>query len=712
VIGTLVRPARPASEAGPIASPARHRPDIQGLRAVAVLLVVLSHAGVPGLAGGYVGVDVFFVISGFLITGLLLRERLVGGRLSLARFYARRAVRLLPASALVSVVTLAASWHWLPPARIAGLAYDALSAAGYAVNVRLAAVATDYFANPAPSPFQHFWSLAVEEQFYLGWPLLILVVLSFGRVRALAGVLSVLVAGSLVYSAVELTRDAPAAYFGLPSRAWELGVGALVALWITARKRQTPVGNSAPPETGWGWSVARPRHRQMIKAGLGSAGLAAILASAVMLGDDSPFPGLAALPPVLGAALVIAAGGPGRLLGLRPLTRIGDYSYSLYLWHWPLLTIGPALIGHDLGLGERLGLCAAALGLAALTYHLVENPVRHRRALTAKPIRGLGLGLGLSAATAGFAALALAFPPAVPTGGIAPDTRAALRTAANPTAELGHLIDMAEGVRQVPDNLVPALTAAPRQQLTPQADGCHQSVASAVRQPACTYGPAGATRTVVVVGDSHALQWFPAFEDLAQRNDWRLVSLTRSSCLPADLTIRNAWMKRRYTECEDWRTWALGRIATLRPDMVVIATDTNYPGMLIGHPADPDRLWSDAWAQLFTRLKAATRHVVLLADTPTLSADPLDCLGGNDHDITACTEPAVTVLRDPAWRAEVRDAARKGGVPVVDPTPWLCGRNCPLVVGNVLVYRDTNHLTGAYAEMLSPVLGASLPHLP
>jgi peptidoglycan/LPS O-acetylase OafA/YrhL len=686
---------RPAPVAQPRSKPARHRPDIQGLRAVAVLLVVLSHAGVPGLAGGYVGVDVFFVISGFLITSMLL------ARPSLARFYARRAARLLPASTLVATVTLLASWRWLPPARLAGLAYDALSAAGYAVNVRLAAVATDYFANPAPSPFQHFWSLAVEEQFYLCWPVLILVVLSRGRrLRALAGVLGLLVVGSLVYSAVELTRDAPAAYFGLPSRGWELGVGALLALWTAARKRQTPVLCSAPPRTGWGWSVAA------------WAGLAAIIVSAVTLNDDSAFPGPAALPPVLGAAAVIASGGSAKLLALQPLTRIGDYSYSLYLWHWPLLIIGPAAIGHDLGLTARLGLCVAALALAALTYHFVENPIRHLKPLTAHPIRGLGLGLGFSAATAGFAALALLFPPAVPTGGVAPDTRTALRTAQNPMGELGHLIDAAEGVREVPANLVPTLAAAPREQSAPQADGCHQALQSPAARPACVYGPAGATRTVVVVGDSHALQWFPAFEELAARNDWRLVSLTRSSCLPADLVIRNARMKRRYTECEDWRTWALGRIDTLRPDLVVIATDTNYPGMLIGHPTDPDKLWSDAWDGLFTRLRAASRHVVLLADTPTLSADPLDCLGSHGHDITACTEPAATVLRDPAWRAEVRDAARRGGIAVVDPTPWLCGRDCPLVVGNVLVYRDTNHLTGAYARMLSPVLGASLPHLP
>jgi peptidoglycan/LPS O-acetylase OafA/YrhL len=701
--------ARPAPVARSRAEPGRHRPDIQGLRAIAVLLVVLGHAGVPGLAGGYVGVDVFFVISGFLITKLLLRE----DRISFSRFYARRAVRLLPASTLVALTTLAASWQWLPPARMAGLAYDALSAAGYAINVRLAAVATDYFANPAPSPFQHFWSLAVEEQFYLCWPVLIVVVLRVGRRRrALAGVLGVVVVASLVYSAVELTRDAPAAYFGLPSRAWELGVGALLALWVGGRDCRTGVVESAPPRRGWGRLVELAAH-PMIKVGLGWAGLAAIAISAVVLTDDTPFPGLAAVPPVLGAACVIASGGAAKLLGRRPLTRIGDYSYSLYLWHWPLLILGPAALGRpELGLAGRLGLCAVALLLAALTYHFLENPVRHRRALTARPIRGLALGLSLSGATAGFAALALIMPPTVPTGGIAPDTRAALRTAGNPTAELGHLIDTAEGVRQVPDNLVPALATAPKVLVAPQADGCHQSLFSAVAQPACVYGPAGATKTVVVVGDSHALQWFPAFEDLAERNDWRLISLTRSSCLPADLVIRNAGLKRRYTECEKWRQGALDRIDTLRPDLVVIATDTNYPGLIIGHPADPDRLWSDAWGLLFTRLRAAARQVVLLADTPTLSADPLDCLGSNGRDITACTEPAATVLRDPAWRAEVRDAARRSGVPVVDPTPWLCGRDCPLVVGNVLVYRDTNHLTSAYAEMLSPLLGASLPRLP
>ena len=724
---TLSRPV-----AGPVAAPARHRPDIQGLRAVAVLLVVLGHAGVPGLAGGYVGVDVFFVISGYLITTLLLREYRASGRISLTRFYSRRVTRLLPASTLVAGLTLGASYLWLPPARIAGLAYDALTAAGYAINVRLAVVATDYFANPAPSPFQHFWSLAVEEQFYLCWPLLIVVVLRLGRIsvvaalwakaemRGLTGALLGVVVASLAYSASELTRDAPAAYFGLPSRAWELGVGALLAvlgsgrLWTAAGSCRTPVVYSAPPRTGWGWSgpTTTPEDQKLdrVKAALGWGGLTAILVSAVALTGDTPFPGLAALPPVLGAAAVIAGGN--RLLGLRPLARIGDYSYGLYLWHWPLLIVVPAALGHDVGLAGRLGLCAAALLLAVVTYHRLENPVRHRRALTGRPLRGLGLGLALSGTTAVLAVLALAMPPSVPTGGVAPDTRAALRTAGTPADELGDLIDASDSVRRVPGNLVPALTDAPKDQVRPQTDGCHLALDSPVRRPRCVYGPAGATRAVVVIGDSHALQWFPAFADLAQRNGWRLVSLTRSSCLPADLAIRNIKLKRRYTECDAWRRWAVGRIDTLRPDLVVVASDTNYPGMLDGHPANPEQLWSDAWRKLLARLRADARHVVLLGDTPTLSTDPLDCLGTHGSDIAACNEPAATVLRDPAWRAEVTDAARRSGVPVVDPTPWLCGRDCPLIVGNLLVYRDTNHLTSTYAEMLSPLLGARLPALP
>ena len=693
----------------------RHRRDIEGLRAVAVLLVVLSHAGVSALAGGYVGVDVFFVISGFLITTLLVRELAATGRIELRRFYARRAIRLLPASTLVVAVTLAGSWLWLSPVRIAEYAGDALASAGYAVNVRLAVAGTDYFANATPSPFQHFWSLAVEEQFYLGWPLLILGTFAIRRRRRLlALVLTVLTVASLGYSAYELTRAAPWAYFGLPSRAWELGVGALVALGA-ARLARLP--RWAGQVLGWG-------------------GLAAILAAGFGYGAATPFPGFAALPPVLGAAGIIAAGcasaggvgkllgraplqsigrvsagGVGKLLGRAPLQSIGRVSYGWYLWHWPVLVLGPAALGREFGVGGRLLCCGAALLLAYATYCLVENPVRHRRALIARPVRGLGLGLALSGTAAALALIVAANPPAVPVGADAIDTRAVLAASADPLDSLARLIAAADRTVRVPANLTPALTDAGKDTVRPQTDGCHQTLTSPEANPRCTYGRPGATTTVVLFGDSHALQWFPAVEKLANRHGWRLVSLTRSSCSPAGVPVINSKLKRVYRECDSWRASALARIRALRPQLVVVSSSTGYRGALAGHPSDPDGLWAMAWARLFATLRPEVGQLALLGDTPFLSRDPADCLAAAAAVVSACAEPAATVLRDPLWRSIVRDAAQRAGAQVIDPVPWLCAQRCPTVVGNLLVYRDTNHLTSVYAEMLGPLLDERLPRL-
>lgn len=345
-----------------ILSATQFRPDIEGLRAVAILTVVLYHAGVPGLRGGFVGVDVFFVVSGFLITGLLVREVARTGTVGLASFYAARARRLLPAAAVVLVATSVAAAVLLPPLQARKVLGDTVAAALYLGNYRFAIEGTDYLADTAPSPLQHYWSLGVEEQFYLVWPALILGVAWWLRRRSAGGgrgtaslpyfvVLAVLAGGSLALC-VLWTRTLPAwAFFSLPTRAWELAIGGLVALTATQWRRLPPVCAAV---VGWG-------------------GLALILATCNQIGAATPYPGTAALLPVLGTALVIGAGcatpdlGVGRLLSKPVLRAIGRVSYSWYLWHWPALLLAPALIGADLGLAGRLAMVVMSLGLAILT---------------------------------------------------------------------------------------------------------------------------------------------------------------------------------------------------------------------------------------------------------------------------------------------------------------------------------------------------------
>src|SRR5687768_9708620 len=307
----------------------RFRPDLEGLRAIAVLLVLLYHAGVAAFGGGYVGVDVFFVLSGFLITGLIVRELEATGSIGLAAFYARRARRLLPAAALALAVTVIASAILLPSLRVGDVAVDAAAAALYVSNIRFAVQATDYLqASQAPSPLLHYWSLGVEEQFYLFWPALLLLAtrLGWGSIPRLALMVGVVSAGSFVLSLVLTQVSAPWAFYSLPTRAWELGIGALIAL---AALRSVALPPSAAVASG-------------------IAGVAMIVAAGTFIDTSTPFPGTAALLPTAGAGLVIVAGlgtrlpVPSRILTVAPLRWLGRISYSLYLWHWPIIVIPAA----------------------------------------------------------------------------------------------------------------------------------------------------------------------------------------------------------------------------------------------------------------------------------------------------------------------------------------------------------------------------------
>nr|WP_296068193.1 acyltransferase family protein [uncultured Actinoplanes sp.] len=661
----------------------RFRPDIEGLRAVAVLLVVLGHAGLPLVHGGYVGVDVFFVISGFLITTLLLREAEQTGRISVTRFYARRAVRLLPAAALVLIVTLIGVRLFLPVVRLGEFVRDALASTAYLANLRFAHTGTDYLnADQTPSPFQHFWSLAVEEQFYLVWPLLILAAAHlWRRRRPLAAVLAVLVTVSFTVSVTETARSAPWAYFGPHTRAWELGAGALLALGATR--------------------IGRLPH--LVRAVLGWAGLAAILVAAVRFDDATAYPGWRAALPVLGTVAVLAAAGAGvgPLLGVRPMQTVGRLSYGWYLWHWPLLIIGPAALGLAGTTAQKLALAAAGLALAWVSYRWVESPARYRR-------RGLPIGFGLSATAAAFAVLLVVLPHAVATGERGADLRTALDRAADPAAVLTRSIAAARGRDRLPANLTPKLTRAKRDRPPVWDNGCHADVPVTVAPQGCVFGDPAARTTVVLYGDSHAAHWFPAMDRLARQHHWRLVELTKSSCSAVDVPLRHDTLKREYTECTAFHRSALARIAQLRPALVVVGSSFNY------EPARPEadeaKQWRAGWDRTFASLAASGAKVAAIADTPYMGSPVPDCLA-QETDIGECTRSLRSSLRGPAQRRVFLAYGVTPRATVIDPITWFCDDACPAVVGNVLVYRDSNHMTTTYSAALAPLLDRRLPRL-
>ncbi|MGW2260580.1 acyltransferase family protein [Streptomyces sp. NPDC001780] len=743
---------------------AQFRLDVQGLRALAVTLVVLSHAGVGAFAGGYVGVDVFFVISGFLITSLLLRELTATGGLSVRRFYARRALRLLPASTLVAVTALAGSWLFLSKVRFTEYAGDAISSALYTVNFRLALSGTDYLAQDSPpSPFQHFWSLAVEEQFYLVWPLLLL--LSWraaGRRRGLlAAPLALLCAvsfGLSVYATAYAPRDAASwAYFGTHTRVWELGAGALLALFLARRER--PAGAPGPLRQARGRvakvpparrRLARPlaalsespeyvqyasdpppcdRTRQTppappfgrtallsqhaLAASLTWAGLACVLLAAVLFDADTPFPGYHALLPVLGTVLVLAGGarptpfGAELLLARRPAVWLGGLSYGWYLWHWPLLVVGPMALGRPASVRLALGLSAVALVLAWGTLRLIENPVRFHTAFRRRPRRAMAFGLGLSAVAASTALVAAAFPPPISSDATAPSVSETLASAPDPGARGAELADLvARSGAGLPSNLTPALGEVKKARSAVYRDGCHVPYGP-TRSPACVYGDRSSDTVVVLLGDSHAAQWFPALDRLARERGWRLVSLTKASCKVAAVTIVDH--RKPYTACDAWRRTAVERIGRLRPALVVVSSsDAGTPARPAG---DPVRQWTSGFQDTFRALTATGTRVAALLDTPWPKVDAVDCAAAYPLRLGRCANHLPQAIRDERRQRAERTAAATTGVTVIDPTPWLCDAlgNCPVVVGDRFVYRDDSHLAEGYAEALAPVLGDRLP---
>ena len=668
----------------------RYRPEIDGVRALAVVTVVAYHAGVPGFGGGFVGVDVFFVISGFLITGLLAGEVERSGRLSVAGFYGRRARRLLPVAAVVTMATVVVGWWVLSPLDRGDLSADALATSTYTINLRLAAQQYDYLrADLFPSAFQQFWSLAVEEQFYLVWPLVLWAVLrgaAAGRRAALA--VAGLVAASFVVS-LRWTESAPEwAFFSLPARAWQLGLGALLAL---------------------GWSRVE-RVDERIRTVAQILGLVAIAVAVVGLSSGRAWPGWWALLPTVATLLVLVgppAGQAAVRLGAAPLRWVGVRSYSWYLWHWPAMVFAAAALDRDVGGWPAVVAGVATLAMAHVTYTWVEQPVRRAPALVASPRTSVALGLAVTVVLAGsFAVLHVTRADVLGPG----DSVADGGDGAAPIDAVR--LDAAASTTQVPANLTPGLDAARDDAPSVFADGCNgdlgETPVDAARVEACTYGAADPDRTVVLLGDSHAAQWQPALAALAADAGVRLVVLTKSACPIADLTVDNRLLGRAYTECDTWRDDAIAFLGELRADLAVVTSTSHYDARA---PDDPGGEADAAdWTAALTRTLgavAATTPTVFLGDTPYPAGDVPACLAEHLTEATACTLDRGQVPFDYA-RVEAQ-AASDAGVPLVPTVDLVCGlQRCPVIVGRYLVYRDASHLATPYVERLAPQLGALL----
>ena len=657
----------------PIGEGPSFRPDIQGLRALAVLFVVFYHARLPFFSGGYIGVDVFFVISGYLISGLLMREVERDGRIDLLKFYARRIRRLLPAALVVLVATVVAARIWLSPLEQIELAPSVLFSALYASNLLFAFKATDYLAGDVHSNLLlHTWSLSVEEQFYLMWPAVILLGAYFGmkmrgrssapiRTGALVSMVSVCVL-SLGLALWTMKVSQPWAFFGSPMRAWEFAAGGLAFML-------TPY-------------VAR-RLSDRVKDALVALGFAVTLGAVLFFDDRTPFPGLAALVPVVGTVLMIVAGtGRGLMtwwLGTPIMQTIGNVSYSLYLWHWPVLLLFP-LVGPLRGLGARVTGLVVSFVLAWATYHLVENRVRFSPFLAPSPMRSVALGICLTVIGTG-SALALR-------------TTARVALASPEQAKYMHVRDDLPSIYK---------------------DGCHQSVRKEA-VPGCVYGDPAGRQTVVVFGDSHAAQWFPAFDRIARQNGWKLISLTKSACPSVWVTPFRPELGRRYDECERWRAMAAQRIARERPALLILANSSDHVQISqrevngkASRGIEPEQ-WRDGMRATLAKLGPSVGSIVILRDTPFPGFDVPTCLSKaawkGENALAACSFDRRQALNGNVFALERQAAEGLANVSVIDLSDSLCtSSTCAPLLAGALAYRDDHHLTvGASRGLASALL--------
>ncbi|MBZ4486193.1 acyltransferase [Microbacterium sp. cx-55] len=674
------------------AEPSRFLPHVQGLRAIAVLLVVLYHFWPGRLPGGYAGVDVFFVISGFLITGHLMRELTATGTVRLGQFWARRARRLLPASLLVLLfcAIVAASPYLMPVSGLQREISEIIASTFYVENWYLAFTSADYLNHAGdPSMVQHYWSLSLEEQFYVLWPLLMLLAAWIGtkffsgrRRTAILVTLAVVSAASLLFSIVfTLTNPAPA-YFVTFTRMWEFGLGAMIAL-VPALRIRHALGSFV----------------------LGWAGIIALVYTAFRFDGTTTFPGYAALLPALGAAAVIAASNaerwwyPTRILSVAPMRFTGDISYSLYLWHWPLIIIAPSVPFWGLSIYHRVALLAICFVLAWLTKRFVEDPARGWRVLTLRPAKvTLWASLAAMLLVAGTAGGAWALNAPAYQQGV--QQLAELRD--NPPECFGAASVLDEDCADAApsDTILPSPGFAGVDK--PSDEQCFVQLNDA-RPVSCEFGSdAPDAPTVALIGDSHAFQLLSTFQRIADDNGWRLVTYFKGACPWNDTPLSTGGAFG--DACTQWRGDVAADLQADPPDVVFTSALATTPYSAAGYDSSYDAAVAGYRAAWSTMTDAGV-PVVTVVDNPVWETDPNKCLRTRDAASCEGARSDVLVANDP-----LRGAAEgQQDVTLLDFTSVYCDdTTCFPVVGGAGVYRDQDHLTVTFVDSLAPQYTAAL----
>jgi len=629
---------------------------------VAILFVVAFHAGVWWLAGGFVGVDVFFVLSGYLISGLLARELASSGDVDLTTFYARRAQRLLPALIAVLLATLAIALLFFAPIDQRAIASDARAVALHYGNVLFARNAVDYHAS-AENPFLHTWSLAVEEQFYIIWPLLFLAVARLWtddqreKKTNKRLVTMMLVAGALSFVAsLWITgRSQPWAFFGMPTRVWEFAIGGVAAVALTRRELSSRTAGL-----------------------LQGAGLGVILFSALSYSEVTPYPGIAATLPAVGTTALLVAGPWApmslvtRLLSNRVLRWFGRLSYSWYLWHWPLVGLG-AVLDWNIGVYGRLGWSLLALVLAVLTYKFVETPFREAKRYKDRPHVAMTIGLGVSAAMLLVAFMSMGL---------------AARRASSP-AQRAIAFARNDGMEH----------------------DCWGSILENATAP-CEFGDRASRTVVFLMGDSHAEHWLPAIDRIGRERGWKIIATIKPGCPVADVPeLMNARLKRAYNECTSWRRATLRRIIAARPAAVILSTYNGY--VATDRDRSPWRVtpasWRDGLRRTYSVVTSAGIRAIALRDVPEVPFDAPSCLSRRaarapfarecEYDRASSLSPAAIAAQNDAARGLARIA-------IVDMTDRVCSTpRCSVVQRGHIVFRDDDHLTAAFSRAEAAALG-------